>query len=620
MRIRTRFITGLTLAVAALALIPVPVSAQRNQRSALTLLPPSNQSAAISNVRYGITFDSTMARARRLHVTMDFDVAGNAPVLLSLPVWTPGAYEVTNFAKNVVGFTPTAGGRTLEWDKLDYDTWRVRPGSNRAVTVAFDFLADSLDNAMAWAKPDFLLVNGTNVFLYPEGRSLDYPATVTVTTNPDWQVATSMHPAGAPRTYREANYHDLVDMPLFIGRMDVDSMQISGKWTRFASYPAGTFGGASRDSLKQRISRVIPAEAAVLGETPWDTYGIMLIFDSTYGGSASALEHQASHVGVYGTVYLNPDAASVVTSVTAHEIFHAFNVKRLRPADMVPYRYSSSQPTPWLWVSEGITDYYATIALARAGVYDSAGFVNDIIGKMSGVAAAPPTALEDASLSTWIHPKDGTGYLYYPKGALAGFMLDIMIRDASDNAHSLDEVMRNVYQSTYKRGRGFTGTDWWGAVSKAAGGRSFDDFNMRYVDGREVYPWEKILPLAGLRYVTDTVQQARLGVNTAQDSTGIRVVAVVPGSVAAQAGIRADDYLVAIGGIQVHDPTWAVAFRQQFDGKVGMDLPITVRRGTQTVQLAGKSATVAVVNFRVEFDPTASAKAVRIRKGIIRGK
>ncbi|MBA2626972.1 MAG: M61 family metallopeptidase, partial [Gemmatimonadales bacterium] len=475
-----------------------------------------------------------------------------------------------------------------------------------------------LDNAMAWARPDFLLVNGTNVFLYPEGRSLDFPATVTVTTHPGWQVVTSMHSGGAPRTYREANYHDLVDMPFFIGRMDVDSAQISGKWTRFASYPAGSFQGRMRDSLAKRISRVIPAESAVLGETPWDTYSILMIFDASFGGG-SALEHQSSHVGVYTPFLGTPGADTILTSITAHEIFHAWNVKRLRPADLVPYRYSASQPTTWLWVSEGITDYYADVALARAGVLDSTAFINAMLSNMQTVGAAPPTALEDASLSTWIHPKDGSGYIYYPKGSLTGFMLDIMIRDASDNARSLDGVMRELYQSTYKRGRGFTGAEWWATVRQAAGGRDFAEFNARYVDGRDPYPWATVLPLAGLRYVVDSVQQARLGISSNADSTGVHVMEVTAGGVAEAAGVHVGDQLISVGGVQVQNAAWATRFRQLYDGKVGVDVPITVRRAGQTVSLMGKSRTVPVANERIEFDRNASPRAVRIRNGIIRG-
>jgi len=119
-------------------------------------------------------------------------------------------------------------------------------------------------------------------------------------------------------------------------------------------------------------------------------------------------------------------------------------------------------------VSEGITDYYADLAVTRGGIVTPEQFMNFTSDKIGNVTDSPPTALEDASLSTWIHPTDGSEYLYYPKGSLAGLMLDILIRDASDNRRSLDDVMRGLYRTTYKQGRGFTAADWWRAVSTAA--------------------------------------------------------------------------------------------------------------------------------------------------------
>ena len=263
-------------------------------------------------------------------------------------------------------------------------------------------------------------------------------------------------------------------MPFFIGVMDLDSTQADGKWNRLATYPAGRMNSGARNTLLDQMGKLLHAEAAVFNnEMPWQTYSTMIIYDSTYPG-ASALEHQRSHVGVYSpSAIVDP----ILTSITAHEMFHAWNVKRMRPAEMWPYRYGAEEPTPWLWVSEGITDYYADLAMARTGMGGDSLFYATTGGKIANVAATPPVALEDASLSTWIHPADGTGYIYYPKGSLAGFMLDILIRDASNNRRSLDAVMRDVYTAAYKHGRGFTSEDWWGAVSRAAGGKSFADFN-----------------------------------------------------------------------------------------------------------------------------------------------
>jgi predicted metalloprotease with PDZ domain len=575
------------------------------------------RSAPLENLRYEVTFDSATAARRTIEVAVSFDVAGPGPVLLSFPAWTPGAYEISNLSRRVLDFAPTAGDRPLAWDKLDFDTWRVQPGSARAMTVRFGYLADALDNAKSWSRPDFVLFNGTNLLPYPEGSDLNFPATVTVKTQPGWLIATGMKRGPAPGSYQEGNYHDLVDKPFFVGRFDVDSVQVENRWHHLATYPAGAFSGPARALLWDQIRKMVPAMSAVFQETPWEFYTYLLIFTPEVGGG-SALEHGNSHVGIYHPGFIgNP----LLASITAHEVFHAWNVKRLRPAEMWPYRYDHQQETPWLWVSEGVTDYYADLALVRGGILDPAQFMGLTTGKVEEVAEAPPTALEDASLTTWIDPTDGTRYLYYPKGSLAGLLLDILIRDASDNRRSLDHVLREAYQSTYKKGRGFTAKDWWSAATRAAGGRSFTEFNARYIDGREPFPYERVLPLAGMRLRTDTLREPKLGLVSEPDSSGAIVVREVePGSPAAEADVRAGDILLALGNIGIDNPDFGSAYRARFGKSEGDSLPIRVRRGTDTLTLAGRVRLGERLERRLEAVPGASAKAVRIREGILRGK
>lgn len=573
---------------------------------------PGAPSAEIRDIRYDVTFDHTTGPQRLMKVSTTFTVAGSGPVLLSLPEWTPGAYEISNFARWVMDFSAMGDGRSLSWSKQDYDTWRVEPGGAKSVTVSFSYAADTLDNAMAWSRRDFLLFNGTNVFLYPEGRSLDYPAVVTLHTDPGWRVVTGMHAEGT-NSYRAPNYHDLVDMPFFVGRFDMDSAQISGKWVRYATYPQGSVSAAARLTAWDQLKKVIPAEVAIFGEAPWENYTVMQIADSTYQG-ASGLEHQSSHVDV-----VTPQAigSQFQPSLYAHEIFHSWNVKRLRPADMWPYVYDRAQATPWLWVSEGITDYYADLAEVRSGVIDQNGFYAATAAKMREVSDTRPVSLDDASIDTWIHPVDGTQYTYYAKGSLAGLLLDIMIRDASDNRQSLDDVMRSLYTSTYKSGRGFTASDWWSAVSRAAGGRSFADFAARYVEGREEYPWDRVLPLAGLRATRPNAP--RLGVYTVVDSSGVLVTRVEENSSAAAAGVKEGDYLLAVGDISVMDEQFGERFRAKFGTAAeGSPVSVQVRRGGANVTLNGKLR-FAPGDVVLGEDTRATPKAIRIRTGILRG-
>ena len=589
--------------------------------SVITLLPldaglaQGPAAAAVSNVRYQLTFDSTTARQRALQVRMRFEVPSAAPVLVSIPAWTPGAYEISNYARNVSAFSAASLSRPATWDKTDFDTWRIRPAGPGLVELSFDFLADTLDNAMAWAKPDFLLVNGTNVLPYPEGIGFGFPAEVSVTTQPGWRVVTGMDPGRAPGTWQAASYHDLVDMPWFIGRFDLDSAQIDGVWHRLASYPAGQFKGPARALLWQQLKGIVPAEAKVFGETPWKHYSTLLIFEPSFGGG-SALEHQNSHVGIYHPGFIG---TPLLASITAHEIFHAWNVKRLRPAELWPYRYDQPQPTTLLWVSEGITDYYADLALLRGGVIDSLVFLNLTDTKRQQTEDRPVVALEDASLSTWIHPTDGTADIYYDKGSLAGFLLDVLIRDASDNRSSLDQVLRGLYQTTFKRGTGFSTTEWWAAVSAAAGGKSFTDFATRYIDGREPLPWAAIAPLAGLRYEVDSVRVVRMGVSTVADSTRVLVTAVTPGSAADLAGVEPGDQLLRIGELEIKDEDWGTAFRTRYANAEGTTLQLVVRRREADRTLSLTVRRELVVNASLVYDGSATGKAARVRHGILTG-
>jgi predicted metalloprotease with PDZ domain len=572
-------------------------------------------SAPITDIRYEVTFTEANGESRLVSSAMTFTVGGSAPVLLSLPAWTPGAYEIDNFARNIGSFTAEETGASLSWDKLDPDTWRVRPRGVGEVTVRFDYLADSLDNANTWARADFLLFNGTNLFLYPEGRGFDFPASVTVNTEAGWKIVTGMTPTG-PRTFSATNYHDLVDMPFFVGQFDLDSAQISGTWVRLATYPSGSVTGGPRIAAWETLKRVIPVEVKVFGEVPWNTYSVMQISDASYGGG-SGLEHQNSHVDVLGSDMLG---ASWLPSLYAHEIFHAWNVKRLRPSELWPYGYDREQPTPLLWISEGITDYYADLAEVRGGIVDANGFYVLTSEKISQVNVLPPTTLEDASLSTWIHPRDGTETIYYPKGSLAGFLLDIIIRDASNNRRSLDDVMRELYNADYKNDRGFTSDEWWAAVARAANGKSFTDFYARYVDGRDPYPYDAVLPLAGLRLVRDTVNEPRVGIGTILDSTGVHVTQVAPESPAEVAGVKPGDLLVAVGGISAGDPSWSDQFRAKYArAPQGSPVPILVRREGREITLTARLNFLSRVEAHLAEDPRASAKARRVREGILRG-
>jgi predicted metalloprotease with PDZ domain len=179
-----------------------------------------------------------------------------------------------------------------------------------------------------------------------------------------------------------------------------------------------------------------------------------------------------------------------------------------------------------------------------------------------------------------------------------------------------------VYTATYKAGRGFTSTDWWGAVTRAMGGadRTQADFIEKYIDGREAYPWSSMLPLAGFRLRADSIREPRIGVYTTADSSGGVVVSEVePAGAAAEAGVRPGDKLVQIGDIPVNDVSFGARFRQRYGREEGEAVPVSIRRDGQPMTLSMKVRVSIRVDYSVVADPNASPKAMRIRKGILTG-
>lgn len=596
-------------AIALLALLasPVVVAAQPTERPL--------RSAPVSALRFEVQLAAEEAFLQSLRVTASFRVEGREPVLLSMPAWTPGSYEIANFAREVSAFTARQGGRDLRWDKLDPDTWRVVPSGRGEVTLTYRVKADTLDNARAWTREDFGFFNGTTVFLMVEGHP-DTPATVQVRTEPAWRVATGMTPAATPNSYTARDVHDLMDHPFFVGRFDLDSLRVAERWMRLATYPEGSVRGERRARLWSALSRSVAPLDAVFGEVPWRSYTVLQVADSGYGGMG-ALEHAESELAIVGTEYLDEP---FVLAIHAHEIVHAWNVKRLRPADLTPYRYDRMQPTPWLWMSEGITDYYADLALVRSGLIDEAGFLSATLGKIDHVANVPEVALEDASLQSWLGVTDGTADLYYDKGSLAGLALDILIRDASDGARGLDDVMRELWTTTWKAGRGFTGDDFWNAVTRAAGGKAFGTFEQRYIDGRAAYPWHEWLPLAGWRIVEDSTHEPRLGALLRADSLGVRVHAIDSLGAGARAGLRVDDVITAIGGRSTLDPSFGDAWRDFWGKRPGALMTLEVRRGGGTVRLDVTVEVTTLIDRHLSPVANPSPRARRVRAGILRGR
>ena len=519
-----------------LALVPSVLAAQAARND--------SASAPIHDVRYDVTFTRANAPYRVVDVAMTFTTAGNVERrALATRVDARRVRDQQLCALGRRRSMLSGDGKPLAWDKLDFDTWRIRPAGAKSVSRVVSTIAPTRSTTRCRGRgPTSCCSTGRTSSCIPKDSRFDFPATVTIHTERDWRIATGMTP-------REPTPRARIRRATTTISWTCRSSSAGSTWTARGRRPAGCDSRAippersparPRTSAWDQLKRVIPPETAVFGETPWRRYTVMQIADSTYGG-ASGLEHQNSHVDILAPAYVGSEFQP---SLYAHEIFHAWNVKRLRPADMWPYRYVRPQPTPWLWVSEGITDYYADLAeRARRRRRRERVLRADRRKDGRGRRRARPSSLEDASLNAWIHPVDGTEYIYYPEGFARGpSARHHDPRRERQRAFARRRDARPLPDRTTSRAAASRRLTGGPRSARAAGGKSFAAFSAKYIDGRAPFPIDSVLPLAGLR--THAAMVPRLGVMTQLDSNGVMVAQVQEGSAASAAGVRAGRLLV----------------------------------------------------------------------------
>jgi predicted metalloprotease with PDZ domain len=377
------------------------------------------------------------------HLEAEIDGAG-AEVELLFPVWTPGSYLVREFARHVEAVAASDGdGRALPVERLDKHRFRISAaGAGRAV-LRYRVYANELTVRTCHLDGTHGFVNGAAVFPIVRGREAE-PHRVEVVPPPGWSVATALE--GGPTAFTARDYDELADSPLEIGTHRVVRFTALGKPHEIAIWGRGEVDEAR---LATDAGKVVEAFAALMGGLPYDRYlFIVHLADKRRGG----LEHaRSSTLHVARTGFYPPEAYEETLGLLAHELFHAWNVKRLRPAALVPLDYSREQYTRLLWWFEGATSYYENVALARAGLLAPKHWLKRLGQALTALERTPgarKTSAEEASFLAWVklYRQDensvNSAVSYYLKGELVCLALDLELRRAGS---SLDAVLRRLY-------------------------------------------------------------------------------------------------------------------------------------------------------------------------------
>ncbi len=499
-------------------------------------------------------------------VRLEIDALGDDEQLdLRMPVWSPGSYLVREYSRHVQRLRATGDdGDPRRVQKTDKNTWRVDTTLCRSLVVEYEVFAHDLNVRANHLDDSHGFFTGVALYLYPPGREdEEVELEVVPPDDYDWQVYTGLTALDRSKhRFVAPNFDVLFDSPVEMGDHDRLAFDVDNKPHEMVFWGRGNY---DRDMLETDLPKIVEANRQIFGSLPYDDYLFITLLSDGAGGG---LEHLNSTALIYPHDRFRPsddddldDGYINFLRLACHEHFHAWNVKRIRPANLGPFDYAKENYTRDLWTVEGITSYYDTYGLLRAEILDAEGYLERLLQRIKQYEHVPGRklhSLEDASFDAWIklyradeHTRNST-VSYYLKGELVCALLDLRIRQVTGGERSLDDVLRHLWEHYYLAGdRGYPEGSYEQIVAQVTGadmGDFFDD----YIRGTAELPWNEFLEPVGLRLERETQQQkAWLGVSTEAGDGPPRVKYVPTGSPAHAHGVYAGDEIVALDGWKV---------------------------------------------------------------------
>lgn len=480
---------------------------------------------------------------------------------LKMPVWTPGSYLVREYSKHLqdfVAFTEENPDSQLPWRKLGKNHWQIELQGQTALTITYRIFANELTVRTNHLNGTHGYFNGAALFFYISGYE-QCPIQVAIAP-PDatWQVATALPPvAGMPNTFRARDFDTLVDSPFEVGIHQTYEFDAQGKPHQLVVWGESNL---EPERLISDMQKVIQVEAALFDGLPYDRYLFLLhLAAQGFGG----LEHKDSCSLIYQRFgFRNQDKYNRFIQLVAHEFFHLWNVKRIRPKGLEVFDYEQENYTPSLWFSEGTTSFYDLVIPYRAGIYDAQAYLNALSKEITRYLTTPGRRvqpLSESSFDAWIklYRQDANSpnsqMSYYLKGEMVSLLLDLLIRERHGNRRSLDDVMRRMWEQFGKPEIGFT-PDELQQVIESVAETDLSGFFENHLNGLDELPFDDYLNPFGLRLQGDINGEAGtpyLGLQMKSESGREVIKGVESASPAQMAGLDTGDELLALNGIRV---------------------------------------------------------------------
>ena len=564
-------------------------------------------------IRYTLSFPEP--HTHYVEVTAVVPTDGRPQVELMMAVWTPGSYLVREYARHVEAVTAAAqGGRALTIDKSDKNRWRVATGGAPSVEVRYRVYAREMSVRTNWVEADFAMLNGAPTFMtLADGPAR--PHEVVIQPAPGWRTSATglAEMPGGTHRYRAPDFDTLVDSPIVIGNPAVYEFTVDDKKHFLVNIgEAGVFDGAR---AAEDLETVVREHRRMWGMLPYDKFMFLNLLTLTQGGGG--LEHKNSTMLMASRWATRTRGAYLSwLGLASHEFFHTWNIKRLRPVELGPFNYEDEVHTRSLWMVEGVTDYYADLALHRAGLSTREEFLDGLSNHVQGLQTSPGRlvqSVEEASFDAWIkyyRPNENSANVsisYYTKGAVLGFLLDARTRAATEGGKSLDDVMRAAFQK-FSGDRGFT-PDEFRAVVEEVGGLDLASFWEGSVEGTAELDYGEALETFGLRFEpveepsADRPGQAWLGMSTRNDAGRLVVTQVRRGTPAFAAGLNVGDEILAMNGFRVRADQLTARLDQY---QPGDEVALLVARRDELLTIEAAFGAEPPRQWRLEVSPVAT--------------
>ncbi len=579
----------------------------------VAVLLAATTSVAAATIRYTVSLEHPERHV--FHVSMEIpDVTGE--VTVQMPAWN-ALYQIRDFSAHVREVEAFAGSNQTAVEKLDKLTWRIK--GNGTIRIRYETYWDESGPFATQLNGEHAFINPAMILMYVPGRTAESEEIAMPDVPLEWEgTGASLHILESMGRAREfiftaGSYDALADAPIEFGK--IEQFDLSGMTPRVSVAVHG--GKWNKKEVEGELRRICVYQLKLMEGAPYEHYTFIIHLGDSAQGAGGGMEHSNSTA-------ISLRSAEQLPNLAAHEFFHLWNVKRIRPATLDPVDYTKEQYTRALWFAEGVTNTYAAYTMVRSQLWSKDQFYLDLSQQISDLEARPANrwqSAEESSLDAWLEkyplynrPQESVSY--YAKGQVLGVLLDILIRERTDNEKSLDDVLRAMNNEFAKKNKPYRDSLDVRLMAEGVAGGSLEEFFSKYVAHAEPLPYARILSLAGLELRMAQRKRPVLGFFFERGTSGEMIARDVdPESSAAQAELRSGDLILSWNGSEPpRNPE-----RWVFSQKAGSEVRLRVRRDDHEMSVDVRIGEATETFYQVAENSHAEARAKRIREGILRG-